>query len=51
MNIISNLDAGIIVGLMTETFDFMDLVFYAIAVYEGYKFSFRQIREEDLKTA
>lgn len=31
----------ILIRLMTVTFDPMDLLFYAIAIYEGYKFSFR----------
>jgi hypothetical protein len=33
-------------SLMTETFSVMDLVFYGIAVYEGYRFAFRQIEPE-----
>lgn len=33
-------------SLMTETFSLMDLVFYGIAVYEGYRFAFRQIEPE-----
>lgn len=39
---------GIIVELYKETFSFMDLVFYAIAVYEGYRFSFYELTEEEL---
>ena len=34
--------------LLLETFSFMDLVFYGIAVYEGYKFSFRPISKGQL---
>ncbi len=34
--------------VMKETFSPMDLVFYAIAIYEGYRFSFRKITEKDL---
>ncbi len=30
------------------TFQPMDLLFYAIAVYEGYRFSFVQISEEQI---
>jgi len=29
---------------------YMDLLFYGIAIYEGYKFSFRQIIEQELAT-
>jgi hypothetical protein len=39
---------NVIVELLTETFNPMDLLFYGIAVYEGYKFSFRQISEQEL---
>jgi len=34
--------------LMKETFSFMDIFFYGIAVYEGYRFSFRKITREQL---
>lgn len=37
------------VELMKVSFSPMDVVFYAIAVYEGYKFSFRQISDEELE--
>jgi hypothetical protein len=30
---------------MMETFSPMDVLFYGIAIYEGYKFSFRKIEE------
>lgn len=36
-------DYGYLLAIMQETFSPMDLVFYGIAVYEGYKFSFREI--------
>ena len=39
----SVLASGSIVGVLTETFSPMDLLFYAIAVYEGYKLSFREL--------
>ena len=38
----------LIVELLKETFSPMDLLFYAIAVYEGYRFSFRQITEDEI---
>ncbi|MBT31391.1 MAG: hypothetical protein CMO01_17185 [Thalassobius sp.] len=34
--------------VMIETFSPMDVVFYGIALYEGYKFSFRAITEQDI---
>ena len=47
-DLLSRLDPGIIVGIMKATFSPIDLLFYGIAVYEGYRFSFRTINEEDL---
>jgi hypothetical protein len=35
-------------AIITEIASPMDLVFYAIAAYEGYKFSFRQFTQKDL---
>jgi len=37
------LEWGAVPGVMAATFSPMDLVFYGIAVYEGYQFSFREI--------
>lgn len=37
------------IELMKVTFSPMDVLFYAIAVYEGYKFSFRQVSEQELE--
>jgi len=34
--------------MMTSSFQVMDLLFYAIAVYEGYKFSLRRLTHEEL---
>jgi len=33
---------------MRATFSLIDLVFYGIAIYEGYKFSFRKITEKEI---
>lgn len=46
--IIPLIDFTIIPSIMIETFNPMDILFYGIAIYEGYKFSFRQITEEEL---
>ncbi len=35
--------------LLSETFSPMDLLFYGIAIYEGYKFSFRVLTQEELE--
>jgi hypothetical protein len=34
--------------VMGETFSILDLVFYGIAIYEGFRFSFRKITEEKI---
>lgn len=40
-------DPGIIFQIFADTFSPMDLLFYGIAIYEGYKFSFRTFTEEE----
>jgi hypothetical protein len=42
------IDWSMIPDLMIDTFSGMDLLFYGIAIYEGYRFSFRQITEEEV---
>jgi uncharacterized membrane protein YsdA (DUF1294 family) len=41
---------GAISDLMIASFSPMDILFYGIAVYEGYRFAFRQITQEELDT-
>ena len=41
-------DYSLFTKVLAETFSFMDLVFYVIAAFEGYKFSFRVITEKRL---
>lgn len=47
--LVQNLDFSNLPGMMVETFSPIDLLFYGIATYEGYKFSFRVIDQESLK--
>ncbi len=42
-------DFSTLLPIMQETFSPMDLLFYGIAAYEGFKFSFRVFTEEDLQ--
>jgi hypothetical protein len=35
---------------MIDSFNGMDLFFYGIAIYEGYRFSFRNLNEDELVT-
>ena len=46
--VLSLLDLEIISELMAATFSPVDLLFYGIAIYEGYKLSFRQLTAQDL---
>ena len=43
-------DYTAVFDIMGQTFGFMDIVFYGIAIYEGYRFSFRQLTEEEIRT-
>jgi hypothetical protein len=47
-DVIMSLDLMLVVDLLQKTFSPIDLLFYGIAVYEGYQFSFRRLSEEDL---
>lgn len=47
-SVLSVIDLKLIPELMGETFNFIDLLFYGIAIYEGYKFSFRKVTEEEV---
>jgi hypothetical protein len=48
LDVASRLDLTIIQEIMVATFTPMDLLFYGIAVYEGYKLSFRQLSQEEM---
>ena len=48
LDILTSIDYSIVPGVMIDAFSPMDILFYGIAVYEGYKFSFRQFTQQDL---
>ncbi len=48
IEILQVVDYSLVPAVMMESFSPMDLVFYGIAIYEGYRFSFRHVSEEDL---
>jgi len=48
LEVLQTLDYQYIPELMSETFSPIDLLFYGIALYQGYKMSFRQITKEEL---
>jgi len=51
MNLLAEMDLDLAIEIMTVTFDPMDVLFYAIAVYFGYKNAFRQVTEADILRA
>ena len=51
MDILTQLNFGIMSEMLSATFEPMDLLFYGLAVYFGYKYAFRQITETDLNRA
>ena len=46
---VSQLNPEIAVNIMVSTFNYMDVVFYGLALYFGYKYGFRRITEDELK--
>jgi hypothetical protein len=51
LDLLSRLNPEVVAGLIRATFHPMDLLFYGIAVYEGYRFSFRTISKEELASS
>jgi len=47
-DLLPRLNPEIIVELMKATFSPIDILFYGIAIYEGYKLSFRQLTKEEI---
>jgi hypothetical protein len=48
---LTRINPAAIPELMAITFSPMDLVFYGIAVYEGFKLSFRKVTHEEIQAA
>jgi len=51
MDIFTQLDLAITFDMLTSTFEIMDVVFYGIAIYFGYKYSFREVTQEEFNRA
>jgi hypothetical protein len=49
LEVILRLDVNLVMEIMVETFSIMDVLFYGIAIYEGYRLSFRQVSEEEME--
>lgn len=48
LELFGRLTPEIVMDIMVSTFQPMDVLFYGLAVYVGYKYAFRPIPEEDL---
>lgn len=49
--VLSGLDPESAIELMSATFEVMDLLFYGLAVYFGYRYAFRQLSADDFNRA
>jgi hypothetical protein len=50
LTILTSLDLASVKELMLATFQPMDLLFYGLALYEGYKFSFRKLSDKEVRS-
>lgn len=48
LDALGQLDPALVRDLMVAFFDPMDLLFYGIAIYEGYRFSFRRLSSAEI---
>jgi hypothetical protein len=51
LSVLTELDMELTIELITETFQVMDILFYGLALYFGYKYSFRQMTPDDFNRA
>jgi len=49
LTVLSSLNPGTAIDLILATFQPMDILFYGLALYEGYKFSFRQLSDKEVR--
>lgn len=50
LSVLAGLNPGSALDLIAATFQPMDLLFYGIALYEGYKFSFRKLSDKEVRS-
>lgn len=48
MEILTQLDAEILRGILVDSADLFDVLFYGIAAYEGFRFAFRQVTQQEV---
>jgi len=51
LSVLTQLDMELVIDLITETFQVMDILFYGLALYFGYKYAFRQLTLDDFNRA
>jgi len=51
LSVLTELDMELVIDLITETFQIMDILFYGLALYFGYKYSFRKLTLDDFNRA
>lgn len=51
IDILSQMTFADVFGLLRETFQVMDILFYGLAVYFGYRYAFRQLTMDDFNRA
>ena len=49
--VLSGIDPEMAIEMMSSTFQLMDLLFYGLAVYFGYRYSFRELTPDDFNRA
>ncbi len=49
LEVVTNFNYSYLPEVMKESFSVMDLLFYGIAIYEGFRFSLRKVTAEDLQ--
>jgi len=48
LELLADMNLDLAIEIMTVTFDPMDILFYGIALYFGYRYAFRQITDADI---
>ena len=51
MGVLGQMDLDIMIELLTATFQVIDILFYGMALYFGYRYAFRQLTIEDFDRA
>jgi hypothetical protein len=48
LQVLISFDLATDIELMIETFEIIDLLFYGLAIYAGYRYAFRRVSQEEL---